>query len=85
MIIKKKRKKKRKEKKERQVTQEKKKKSAKKSNVGEGATVHGHFHPKMTLNFSLQFSLQFGGGEKEISEPGEKTPGPHYLSSFLLT
>ena len=43
--------------------EKKKKKSVKKSNVGEGAMVHGHFHPKMMLNFSLQLSLHF---EKKI-------------------
>ena len=38
----------------------KEKQSVKKSKVGEGAIVYGHFCPNVMPNFSLQFSLHFG-------------------------
>ena len=38
----------------------KRKKSVKKSKVGEGVIIHGHFCSNVMPNFSLQFSLHFG-------------------------
>ena len=35
------------------TSKKKKKKGVKKSNMSEGAIVHGHFHSKMMSNFSL--------------------------------
>ena len=70
---------KKRKKKERQATQEKK--SVKKSNVGEGAIIHGHFRPKMMPYFSFQFSFHFG--EKLFGGLREKTPGFYYLFCFL--
>ena len=50
-----------KEKKEEEAgnVQDKQTKKKGESNVNEAYIVHGHFRPKMMLNFSFQFSLNF--------------------------
>ena len=49
-----------KKKKKRQATSRiNKQKKRGESNVNEAYIVHGHFRPKMMLNFSFQFSLNF--------------------------
>ena len=49
-----------KKKKKRQATSRiNKQKKKGESNVNEAYIVHGHFRPKMMLNFSFQFSLNF--------------------------